>query len=389
MRPRLSVVVTCHDYGHFLEACLNSVAAQSRAAHEVILVDDGSTDASRSIAGGRPPGLIRVEQPNQGQAAAFNAGFARASGEAVLFLDADDVLAPDALEMLGHAWDPGLAAIAYRLDLIDAAGRVAGIYPVAPAGGDLRPALLARGHFRFMPTSGNLFTRARITPAFPLPAARWRISADALLLRAAAMAGPIRVLPLTLGAYRAHGGNAYYRATQSEMAFLRRSLRDMADACRDVADMPAAIPGPDPDAARLDLVLAFLRLRLAAAEQGETAPAAAPALREVLPRLFQLRLGLRVHAALAFILGFLPALTAVSPRSRRWIVEPDSRPWLVAQAVERLLGSDLAARRRSLQAPRWTGGAGGPVFAPSDWRPATQTGGQVLLRGCGENPGAG
>lgn len=300
-----------------------------------------------------------------------------------MFLDADDVLAPDALEVLSYAWTPETAAIAYRLDLIDAVGQIVGTYPVAAAEGDLAPMLLARGHFRFMPTSGNLFTRAHIARAFPLPAARWRISADALLLRAAALAGPFRTLPLTLGAYRAHGGNAYYRATQPQTTFLRRSLRDMADGCRELADMQIVVPLADPDAARLDLLLAFLRLRMAGAEPPDVTSASILAVREVLPRVWRLRLGSRAHAVLALALGGLPVLAAISPQGRRWVAEPQSRPRIVGATVERLLGPGLAARRYALQAPRWAGSCHGPVFAPSDWLPEGHAGVQTLRRSTG------
>ena len=47
-----------------------------------------------------------------------------------------------------------------------------------------------------MPTSGNAFNRRKLVKALPLPTQRWRISADAVLLRAAAVAGPIDQLPL-------------------------------------------------------------------------------------------------------------------------------------------------------------------------------------------------
>ena len=163
-------------------------------------------DATRSVLRARKEPLIILEKKNGGQASAFNAGFARATGDIVVFLDADDTLAPDAVEILCMAWHDSFVAMSFKLNLIDAAGRFCGFYEVDPRDGDMRPELIGRGHFGFMPTSGNAFNRRLIAPAFPLPEPRWRISADAVLMRAAALAGPIRQLPLALGNYRAHGG---------------------------------------------------------------------------------------------------------------------------------------------------------------------------------------
>ena len=96
---RISVIITNFNYGHFLKACLASVAAQVRSADEVIVVDDGSTDGSADALA-ETAGVRVIAQKNRGQAAAFNAGFAASSGDIVLFLDADDVLAPEALQVV-------------------------------------------------------------------------------------------------------------------------------------------------------------------------------------------------------------------------------------------------------------------------------------------------
>ncbi|MCC2690162.1 MAG: hypothetical protein K0S21_2965, partial [Rhizobiaceae bacterium] len=115
-----------------------------------------------------------------------------------------------------------------------------------------------------VPTSGNAFNRYLLTPAFPLPERRWRISADAVLLRVAALAGRIRQLPFALGNYREHGANSYHRASLARLPFLRRAVSDMADACLAVSDMPpdSALFGSDPEIVRLELLLSFLRRRL-------------------------------------------------------------------------------------------------------------------------------
>lgn len=95
--PLVSAVIPAYNAEPYLGACLDSVQAQSTAMPlEVIVVDDGSTDATRGIAEGRA-GVIYLNQPNRGPSAARNSGLARARGEFVAFLDADDLWPPDKL----------------------------------------------------------------------------------------------------------------------------------------------------------------------------------------------------------------------------------------------------------------------------------------------------
>jgi glycosyltransferase involved in cell wall biosynthesis len=93
----VSVIIPCYNYGHFLPAAIESVLAQTYRDLEVIVVDDGSTDDSAAIADGYPR-VACIRQPNLGQGAAQNRGLEAASGEFVLFLDADDQLVSDAVE---------------------------------------------------------------------------------------------------------------------------------------------------------------------------------------------------------------------------------------------------------------------------------------------------
>ncbi len=97
--PTVSVVVPVYDVEEYLEACLDSIASQPVDDHEVIVVDDGSPDASVRIVEQkmRRDGRIRLlRQPNAGLGAARNAGVAEATGTYLAFVDSDDVLPPDA-----------------------------------------------------------------------------------------------------------------------------------------------------------------------------------------------------------------------------------------------------------------------------------------------------
>lgn len=87
---RLSVVLPVFNGAAYLAAAIDSVLAQTRPADELIAVDDGSTDDSRAILA-RYPGFQVVRQANSGCAAARNAGAALASGDAIAFVDQDDI----------------------------------------------------------------------------------------------------------------------------------------------------------------------------------------------------------------------------------------------------------------------------------------------------------
>jgi len=97
--PLVSVVLPVYDVEDYLEACLDSIAAQPVEDHEVIVVDDGSPDRSAAIVQRRmrrDPRVTLHRQANAGLGAARNVGVARATGRFLAFVDSDDVLPPDA-----------------------------------------------------------------------------------------------------------------------------------------------------------------------------------------------------------------------------------------------------------------------------------------------------
>ncbi|MFH5802747.1 glycosyltransferase family 2 protein [Alienimonas sp. DA493] len=106
-----SVVVPTYNYGRFLRAALESVLEQPGDDYETIVVDDGSTDDTPAVMerflADLPDddrGRVRsVRQENAGPSAARNRGAAEATGDYLLFLDADDRLLPGALERFRRA----------------------------------------------------------------------------------------------------------------------------------------------------------------------------------------------------------------------------------------------------------------------------------------------
>ena len=93
----VAVVVPVRDGARYLEAAIASVRAQTRAAAELIVVDDGSTDASAALA--ERLGVRCLRQQNRGPAAARNRGVDASSAELIAFLDADDLFLADKLRL--------------------------------------------------------------------------------------------------------------------------------------------------------------------------------------------------------------------------------------------------------------------------------------------------
>lgn len=96
----VSVVIPCFNAERWLAQAVESVLAQSVRGVEIVVVNDGSTDRSREVAEQFGDRITLIDQPNLGVSAARREGVCRSKGEFIKFLDADDLLPPDALEAL-------------------------------------------------------------------------------------------------------------------------------------------------------------------------------------------------------------------------------------------------------------------------------------------------
>ena len=99
---RVSVIIPCYNYGHYLPQALESLRRQSIAQWECWVVDDGSTDETAAIVQGvmaSDPRIHYVFQENSGQPVARNTGLLHARGDCIQFLDADDLLEPEKFRM--------------------------------------------------------------------------------------------------------------------------------------------------------------------------------------------------------------------------------------------------------------------------------------------------
>lgn len=127
--PAVSVVIPARDAARTLGRTLASLASQTRGDWEAIVVDDGSRDATATLAAehaARDPRVRPIAGEGRGVARARNAGLAAARGEIVLFLDADDTLEPRALELLVGRLeaDPQISAAAGGWARVGADGTV-------------------------------------------------------------------------------------------------------------------------------------------------------------------------------------------------------------------------------------------------------------------------
>jgi glycosyltransferase involved in cell wall biosynthesis len=96
--PLVSCIVPCFNGARYLEECLQSILGQTHPRLEVIVVDDGSTDASADVVRRFGTAVRYQRRANGGPAAACNTGLALATGELVAFLEQDDLWLGDKIE---------------------------------------------------------------------------------------------------------------------------------------------------------------------------------------------------------------------------------------------------------------------------------------------------
>lgn len=202
---RITIVISNYNYRQFVGQAIESALGQTHDDVEVIVVDDGSTDDSMAVIGRFRNRIKLIEQTNGGQGAAYNAGYAQATGAVVMFLDADDWLHPQAAACVAAAWRPGLSKVQFPLELVDREGRSLGRR--VPRGMHDREAmalLKVFGAYGSPPASGNAFDIGFLAHVMPMDEANWRTAADSVPILLAPAYGDIVSLPTVLGAYRQH-----------------------------------------------------------------------------------------------------------------------------------------------------------------------------------------
>jgi hypothetical protein len=273
--------------------------------------------------------------------AAVNSGFERSTGNAVLFLDADDFLYPHATARIQEVWSPDTAQVQARLVLIDVHGNVEDIFPAPEVRvdvGDVTPSLAYRGRYSTTVTSGLAFSRAALEAVLPIPEKAFDRSADGYLATVVPLYGRVEAIEIPIGAYRRHDSNhSGFNADIAKRARWRvdhdehRSAALRAHAPQRGIEINAA-PGLH-DAVHLEQRLASLcfdpdlhpypadsrrTLALAGARAAFSAPMSAK------------RRG--VYCAMFVIAGLAPLF--VARRALAWKLERSSRP----AAIDRMIG---------------------------------------------------
>ncbi len=119
----ISVLIPTHDYARYLDEAIDSALAQTYTPLEVIVIDDGSTDATAEVLARYGDRIRTLRQPNLGVSAARNAGIAAAQGDYLAFLDSDDLWLPRKLErqMARFAADSALGLVHCGLETFGSA----------------------------------------------------------------------------------------------------------------------------------------------------------------------------------------------------------------------------------------------------------------------------
>jgi glycosyltransferase involved in cell wall biosynthesis len=221
-RPLVSVIIPFFNPGAYLAEAVASVLAQDYRPLEVVLVDDGSTEA-HADAGARlaetsaPVRLLRLPS-NQGPAAARNAGIGQARGALLTFLDADDLMVPDRLAcQVGYLEaHPGTYVVVGLAENVLEPG-------VAPPAWLVRTGTGVRHGYPYATTMlgpRRVFERVgAFDPAF-------RVGEDTdWMLRARAAGVVVKRLDRVLIRRRLHGANLTYRTEEVQAAVHRVVLR--------------------------------------------------------------------------------------------------------------------------------------------------------------------
>ena len=241
--PLVSVVITNHNYARYLRQSFDSVQRQAYPHVECIVVDDDSADDSAAVldaieaSAPRFKTIVLRGKENAGQYGAMRKGLAAASGQFVVFLDADDLLGADfaAANVACHLSASVYAALSTSDQwIVDAEGRLLGVnprrqyYPFmalpkrlltrhaidgAPLGLRFEAELIAAdanwAGFWIWGTTSSMMFRRDVLDLIMAEDIEMRISADDFLANFAHAIGGTAVIDRVLGSYRRHGANNY------------------------------------------------------------------------------------------------------------------------------------------------------------------------------------
>jgi glycosyltransferase involved in cell wall biosynthesis len=226
-----AVVITSYNYRDFVGTAVDSALAQTRAAAQVIVVDDGSSDGSADQLReryGNDPRVILVCGENGGQLVAFQRGVARATADVICFLDADDRWEADYLSRLGELYDGrrDVDFVFSDMQLFGDENRWMGYSEHSRDLGYTAISTYMLMHWYGAPTSALSMRALWARRTLELPeelSHTWRLSADNCLVFGASVLGA-RKYYLRTGAvhYRIHGNNGWWGKQTATSLYLNR-----------------------------------------------------------------------------------------------------------------------------------------------------------------------
>jgi|GEM_PF-253863 len=229
----LTIVICNYNYARFLRGAIDSALAQTQTAPavKVMVIDDGSTDGSREILHGYGDRIEAICQANGGQVSAYNHALRRVTTPYVIFLDADDLLEPDAAATVLAAFAAGdYAKVQFRLEVMTGDGTLTGVQvPQSNAVADCG-ALLRQGWlYPSPPGSGNAYRVEALRRIFPVPVTADNIhGADFYAIYGTALVGDVFAIDRPLGRYRVHrqdNGGLSLANAEDALAGARQSTR--------------------------------------------------------------------------------------------------------------------------------------------------------------------
>jgi Glycosyl transferase family 2 len=230
---RLSVIIANYNYRDFVGAAIESALAVDWPHKEVIVVDDASTDDSRSVIEKFSDRVVAYFRPKSYQLGAHMFGFEQSSGDVIIFLDADDLLEPTVMQEIAKVWRAGASKVQYRMNLIDTAGTQLGSaipqFPTRDDPEELRRTFLSTMAYTTPPGTGNAYSRDFVRNAFGM--ASWKMPAsDTLLLTLAPLLGDVLTIRKPLGRYRLHAANNVALGSLDAVKFRNRLQEDIEKA---------------------------------------------------------------------------------------------------------------------------------------------------------------
>jgi glycosyltransferase involved in cell wall biosynthesis len=208
----VSVIISNYNYGSYIAGAIQSALDLDWPTVEVIVVDDGSTDNSRAVIEGFGSRVRAIFQSNAGQRHACNVAYPQSSGEIVIFLDSDDLLASSLVRELAAVWRPEISKVQFQMQTIDANGALLGTYlpqfDITPTPEQILQWSQATGTYPTPPGSGNAYARWFLDRLFPLDDSCGEFT-DSCCLIAAPYLGDVVTIPKPLVSYRIHGRNDF------------------------------------------------------------------------------------------------------------------------------------------------------------------------------------